>query len=193
MKEVRYTYRPNVTAFLLRTILFSVGALGLGYTARNNDSGLLLKPLIDLSVTETNILYWCLALAAAIFVIFSLLALIEAISKGLIRDLVVKNEVVLTPTTLSMTDRNQNNEKITLNYSEIYDINIQETNGQCFFNIYYYDNNVYYNDNKLTIVQRMLSDKKTFYELVNSISKKVTSMPIKHHTDGSGYELHLTV
>ena len=191
MKEVRYTYRPNVTAFLLRTILFSLLALVLGYVARNNDSGLLLKPLFDLSVTETNILYWCLTLAAAIFVMFSLLALIEAISKGLIRDLFFKNEIVLTSTTLSLIDKNQCNEKITLKYSEIFDINIQEINGRCFFNIYYSDNNIYYNDNKLTIVQRMLPDKKTFNQLVNSISKKVTNMPIKHYRDGSDYELHL--
>ena len=192
MKEVRYTYRPKVTAFLFRTILFSVCALGLGYTAQNNDSGLLLKPLFDLSVTEMNILYWCLALAAAIFVMFSLLGLIEAISKGLIRDLVVKNEIVLTPTTLSLTDKNQFYEKITLKYSEIFDINIQEINGQCFFNIYYNDSNIYYNDNKLTIMQRMLPDKKSFDQLVNSISKKITTMPIKHYKDGSDYELHFT-
>ncbi len=93
MKEIRYSYRPNITAFLLRTILFSVCALGIGYTARNNDSGLLLKPLFELSVTETNILYWSLAIAAAIFVTLSLLGLIKAISKGLIKDLVFKSEI----------------------------------------------------------------------------------------------------
>ncbi len=85
-----------------------------------------------------------------------------------------------------VTNQNQCNEKVTLKYSEIFDINIQEDNEQCFFNIYYADN-------KLTIAQRMLSDKKTFDELVNFISNKVTNIPIKHYRGGSGYDLHLTI
>lgn len=193
MKEVRFIYRPSIIVFLLRTILLSVCALGLAYKAQNNDSGLLYEPLFVLSVKEMNILYWYSALAAAIFVFFSLLSLIEAISKGLIKDFVNKNEIVLTSTTLSMNDKNQFYEEIKIKYSKIYDTNIQEINGKCFYNIFYYDDNSYHYDGKLTIVQSMLSNKKTFYELVDLISKRVTNMPIRRFKDGSEYDLHLNV
>lgn len=186
MKEIRYTYKPNITVFLLRIIFFAVSSLCLGYMARTNDDGLIIKPIIELPVNDVTIFYYCLAIGSAIFVIFSLIGLIEGVSKGLISDLSSNNEIVLAKSSMSLPKINKSNEITTLNYSEIIFVDILEENKQQFFNIYCADE-------RLTISQNFLPNRESFYQLVNFIAMKVNSLPIKHYKNGSEYVLHFTI
>lgn len=185
MKELRFIYRLDITVFLLRIIFFAICALGFGYIAHHNISGLTLKPFIELSTNETNILYLILAISSAIFVIVSSSHLIKALNQGLFKCLIFKEEVVLTETSISSPESFVNKNIVTIKYSDIFDLNIQTVEKKHFLNIFHADD-------KLTIPDYALPNKRAFEQLVNLVSKKVTDQPIKHFNSDSIYEMSHT-
>ena len=185
MKELRFSYRLHITVFLLRIIFFGISALGIGYIAHHNISGLTLKPLFELSVNETNILYWSIAISSAIFVIVSTSHLINALTQGLFRCLIFNKEVVLTETSISSPESLVSKNIVTIKYSDIFDLNVQTVGKKHFLNIFHAND-------KLTIPDYALPNKRAFEQLVNFVSRKVTSLPIKHFNDDFTYELRLT-
>jgi len=185
MKELKFKYRLDITAFLLRIIFFAICALSFGYIAHHNISGLTLNPLFELSVNETNILYRSFAISSAIFVIVSTSHLIKALNQGLLRCFVLNKEVVLTETSISSPDNFENKNITTIKYSDIFDLHIQTVGRKHFLNIFH-------SEGKLTIPDYALPNKQSFKQLVNFVSKKVTTSPIKHFNDDLTYELRHT-
>lgn len=180
MNELRFTYKLNITKYILRILFFAACAIGFGYMAHYAEGDVIAN---ELSVNGESILYWCLAIASMIVAGLCISGLFVSVDY---QDLTSKREVVLTGTTISSPESVTSHRIVTINYSDIIDLNIQIIQRQRFLNIFY-------EDSKLTISQNELSDKKAFEQLTNFVRKKVTAMPIKHFKNSASHEMQLSV
>ena len=180
MNEIRFTYKPKITKYILRIIFFGVCAFGFGVMAQSNGSGVVAN---EFSVNGESILFWSLVIASTIIMGFCISGLFATID---FKNLISKREVVLSRTSITSPKSVTSHKTVTLNYSDIVDVNIQIIKRQLFLNIFYADS-------KLTIAQSVLPNKKSFEQLTNFVRKKVTAMPIKHFKNSASHEMRLSI
>jgi len=180
MNEIRFTYKPNITKYILRILFFVACAIGLGFMAYSVGRDIITN---EFSINGESILYFSLAIISMILAGLCISGLFDSVDY---QDLTSGREIVLTRTTISSPESVTNHGIVTIDYSDIIDLNIQIIKRQRFFNIFY-------EDSKLTISQNVLSDKKAFEQLTSFVRKKVTAMPIKHFKNSASHEMRLSV
>lgn len=158
MHEKRIPYKPRVWIFLLCTLFFGACTAWLGYMALNNDRGLILNNIFEMSISGATIFYWVLTALSGIFVLGGLW--------GIASGLLSKKELVLTDDTLSMPKSPMSGKIVKLQYSEILDLSYQSVQQEEFLNIMH-------SGGKLTISKNMLPSKKVFEDVMNFIASKV--------------------
>jgi len=160
MNEIKYPYKPKILTYLLVTLGFAVAGGILSKVALANTQGVILNRFIELSAKNTTIFYWCLVVAAAIFVVIGIIGIYSALTS--------KNEIILTETGFSVPERLIGNNIITVNFSDISRIAPITVHGQNMLVIQHDENNV-------TIQQSVMPNKQAYDEVVHIITTKTQS------------------
>jgi hypothetical protein len=155
---LEYPYRAKPWMMLAAIAFFGACAAGMGYRAVTNDRGLILNRIFTFSVDGATIFYWCIAAAAALFVVGAILALIA----GLTNPMAVR----LTATDFSAPKHGFAKKLIVIALRDIKEIGIQTVHKQRFMN-------VYFRNGKLSIAQSMLPNSEAFERLHSGLAANV--------------------
>ena len=157
MSEVKYPYKPKPLLFIVVTVFFAGCAAILSKVASSNTQGVTFNRLLELSVENATLFYWCLVVASAIFVLIGIF--------GIYAGLTSKNEIILTETGFSAPIRPIGNKLVTINYSDITHLAPIKVQGQKMLKIEHTNGNA-------TILQNALSNKQVYNEVINTITTK---------------------
>ncbi len=161
MSETRYPYQPKIVTFLLVIAMFGSCASFFIYQAINNEVGLIINGLLELSQNGATIFYGVLAALSLGFVLIGLLSMFKRFT--------TKREIVVGDTSISSPKSGVSSKVITVAYADILMMERQEVSGQHILNITH-------NDGKLSIPHSMLPSKQVFEEMVDLITKKRASL-----------------
>lgn len=158
MNEVRIPYKAN-KLILIFLILVSCGfAVFLGYTALNNNSGLIIMDLITLGVEGSTRFFW----AASLF--FGFLAMTSLLT--FLKNIKAEREIVITDSSITSPKSGLSNQDITVNYADIRNISVQNIAGTKMLQI---DHPA----GKLSIPNSMVPSKRAFEELIAAVESRL--------------------
>ncbi len=158
MHTLRYAYRPNPLWMALGAAFFAVCAVFLGLEAANNDRGLILNGVIELSTRGATIFYWTLAGASAAFVAAGL--------AGAVAGLVSPQHVTLTATDLSAPRSAFSRRPTVVALADVHGLEIQQVQQQRFLTIRH-------RGGKLAINRSFLPDAAAFDALCEALAARV--------------------
>jgi hypothetical protein len=158
METLRFAYRPNPLWMALGAAFFAVCAAFLGHEAANNDRGLLLNGVIELSARGATVFYGCLAAASVAFV--------AAGVAGAVAGLVSPHHVTLTATELSVPRFAISRRPTVVALADVQGLEIQQVQQQRFLN-------VRHRGGKLAINRSFLPDAAAFDALCEAIAARV--------------------
>lgn len=157
MNEVRIPYKPKKIGLILGIAFFSVCAAITGNEAASNDRGLVLNRIIEFSPQSVTVFYWVITIISLAFVVLNIFLLVKS---GL-----SKREIVITDDSITSPKSGLSNQLITVDFSDITDINIQTIQKTKILNIEYLGG-------KLSIPKDMLPSKASFEELVSQLQNR---------------------
>jgi hypothetical protein len=155
---LEYPYKAKPLMMLAGILFFGCCAVWMGYVALTNDRGLILNRIFTFSSEGATIFYWCIAVVAALFVVFAIIALIAGLTKPM--------TIRLTATELSAPKHGFAKKPTVIPLRDIKDIGIQTVQKQRFMNIYF-------RNGKLSIAQSMLPSAEAFEKLHNRLVGKI--------------------
>jgi hypothetical protein len=148
--SLEYPYKPNLWKTLAAIAFFGACAGGMGYAAVTNDRGLILNGVITFSPAGAAVFYWCVAAAAALFVLLGLYTLIaSSANPGVLR---------LTATELSVPSRGFSAKPRLVSLADLLQISVQTVSKQRFLIISH-------RAGKLSVAQSMLPNAEAFEKL----------------------------
>lgn len=130
----------------------------MGNVALNNDRGLILNRVIELSQQSATIFYWVITFAALVFVLAGLMILITSLTSN--------REIIITASSITAPKNGFSKLSITVNYVDITNINTQIVQKTKILNIVH-------RNGKLSIANSILPNKAAFEELVSQLQIKV--------------------
>lgn len=158
MNEEKFPYQPNFVVFILSSVVLAGIAVGLGYIAFTNEQGLILNGVVEFSIGGATTFFWGLATASGIFAVIGVIAVAGALTS--------KREIVVSDSIISAPKSGFSKEIITINLTEVTDVNIQSVQKQKFLNIIH-------PSKKLAIPQAMLPSKQLFERLTELVESRV--------------------
>lgn len=158
MNEVRIPYKPNKIIMILAIAFFGACAGFMADIAANNDRGLILNRVIELSPQNATIFYWVIASASMVFVVVGFFALVKSFFTN--------REIVITETSITSPKSALSKLDVTVNFSDISNVTIQTIQRTRILNIKY-------SGGKLSILNSMLPNKAAFEELVSQVQARV--------------------
>lgn len=157
MEPQSYPYKPNTLTFGFALGFFALCTAIMVLTALDNDRGLILSGIFEITVEGATIFYWSIAALSGVLVVGGIAALLM----GLRSD----REIVVTATAISAPKSGISPNVVSIDFADISNIKIVSINKQRIMSIQH-------PGGKLTISQAMLADKKTFDELAGYIKEK---------------------
>ena len=148
--SLEYPYRPNLWKALAGIAFFGVCAASMGYAATTNDRGLILDGVFTFSPAGATVFYWCIAVAAVLFVLLAVYTLVaSSANPGVVR---------LTATELSMPSRGFVGKPTSVALSDLLQISVQTVSKQRLLI-------VAHRAGKLSVAQSMLPSAEAFEKL----------------------------
>lgn len=157
MEEKRFPYKPNILGVLFATLCFGGMSTFIGFSAINNDRGLILNGIIEFSEGSATILYWIISLFFGGITILLILTLINSLT--LKREIIIQKNKIISP----KNGYSRNNEAV--NFMDISEIYIEEIQKNISLIIKH-------KKGKLVISNQMLPNKEAFAELTKIVFEK---------------------
>ncbi|SDA27439.1 hypothetical protein [Sphingomonas sp. NFR15] len=124
METLRYPYRPKTWVMALAGLFFAVCAVVLGYTAHDNDRGLLIDGILSLDAGQASIIYWVLCALSIGFVAAGLF--------GVVTSLREPREVMVDRTGVTLPAGRWSSDTVTIPFASITDLRIQQVHSHKF-------------------------------------------------------------
>ena len=157
MSEIRIPYKPNKVIFLFLTAFFGVSSVVLVNKAMNNERGLVLNKIVEMSSASASVFYWILA---AVSIALSLLGIYS-----LLKSVAGKLEVVITENSITAPKSGISKKTVEVSYSDIRSMNVQTIQKTKILNIEHVDG-------KLSIPNSMLPNKESFDHLITQLQSR---------------------
>lgn len=161
MEEIKFKYGLGVKGVLtmLMVIIIS-GAFGIGFAhmALNNDQGLIINDIIELSVTGATIFLWCLAAV--------MLACVTVAVRSILKSITSKREIVITVESITAPYSVYSSKEVKINLAEITKLSVVSGGG-------YKTLHITARGAKLQIPSMALGRSKNFKALTEALRMKV--------------------
>ena len=162
--EREWSYQMGWLVLVAVLAFFGGGGVFLAYLAMNNDAGLVINRVIELSPSGAAIFYWVLAAVCFAFVILALALAVLRFS--------LEQRVAVTPTALLLPRRRWSSEEIAIPYDEIEALTFRTVEKERFLEFRH-------RGRKRTIAASMLPSPAVLDELAELLGERVeTGRPL---------------
>jgi hypothetical protein len=156
--EREYAYRPKWTTIVLASLFFGAGALFFAAMAKDNDRGLIINGIIELSPGGARIFYWALAALSV--------GLVAAASTMAMVRLTLRQRIAVGTTCITVPRSRWSSEEIAVPFAEIIRLSTSDVSGQRFLK-------VVYRGGKFKLVASMLPSEGDFDEILAAINQGI--------------------
>lgn len=158
METLRFEYRPKPLTMALAALFFAACGAFMAHEAANNDRGLILNGVIELSARGATIFFVCLVVLSAAFVAGGV--------AGVIAGFVRPSYVTLTASELSAPRSPFSRRPTIIPLADVQGLELQQVQGQRFLN-------VRHRGGKLSINRAFLPDATAFDALCEALAARV--------------------
>lgn len=159
MSNIRYPYKPKLFLVIGCMLFFGVGSYFFGQIAIENDRGLILYRIIELSSTGATIFLWVMTAILALLSVLGVVFLFKGIRS--------KNELILTDQYIQAPKSAISNKIVTVQFKNIKEITEQKVKKDLLLHIVH-------DGGKLTVVSCVLPKKEDFEHVKSHIVSRIS-------------------